>query len=111
MKRLTYTPRNPRSLLDEAGQLIAADEQFTTSDERAEQLIADPHVQVQLVISDALPKRITRGELDELARKAGINPEDYTSKADLIGALQHTEHATQAGSAHTTEEAPDDSEQ
>jgi hypothetical protein len=97
--RLVY---EGRGRLIEGGKAIEHGDPFTVSQTRGERLLADPHVDVRL--PDADLTHLTRRELDELAREAGItSPEGLPNKESVIEAL--TNH-------HPQEEADngDDSE-
>lgn len=96
--RLTYTGRGR---LLEAGESIARGEQFTVTAKRGEQLLADPHVSVGLAESEFA--HLTRGELNELAAKAGVpTPEKFPNKESVIEAL--TNHEPDEGSTPPHEE-------
>lgn len=95
--RLTYTGRG---LLREGGQTVPRDGEFTVSDRRGEQLLADPTVSVTLATREYT--HLTRDELNQLAAKAGItSPEALPNKESVIEALTHPEPE---GSTHTEQE-------
>lgn len=79
------------------GQEVTGGRMFTVSDERAEELIADPNVPIAGALRD-----LTRPQLDDLAEQAGLVPSDFRTKQDVIDALENQPVAD--GEGHQTTE-------
>jgi len=70
---------------------------FTVTDERGGELLADPNVSVREAAPSNL-KGLNRGQLDELAEQAGLDPKDFNNRDAVIAALQdHQPEAAGAG--------------
>lgn len=106
MKRLTWTGGGR---LLEDGEYYQTGESFETTDDRAAELLANPHVSVEIAHGDYA--HLTRDELNELARKAGVSdPESLRTKQDVIDALVEPTHEAEAdsGEGHSSHQSQED---
>lgn len=90
MKTLRFNGPSAYLVPDPDEDPVARDETFTTTDQRALEHLTSPHYDCSEV-GKADP---SREELDELARKAGVeSPEDLPNKDAVIEATKESEAA------------------
>lgn len=88
-------PATHRLAVDD-GDYVQGGETFLVPADRAEQLLADSQIDVEVVQADDVsPDAFTRAELDRVAEEAGLDPSSYRTKRDLLDALQ-TDRQTEA---------------
>lgn len=84
-KTLTFDA-DPKHLLEVDGHTVVGGEQFTVTDARALQLLADQSIPLKEETQEL--SKLTRQKLDDLARDRGLNPDEYGSKTELIEAIE-----------------------
>lgn len=100
MRYLIFAGRE-NERLQEGDKLISPGDEFEVTEERADQLLADPNVVVFAAPDDDL-QRLSRPKLDELAAEAGLDPKQYPNKDALIDALTNPPAATGEGQDQNT---------
>lgn len=99
MRLKVDAPPHHRLVVD--GRTYEGGQTITVTDERAVELIADPHVPI---LKDTPAITGTRAELDQLAEKAGFDPTDFRTKQDVIDALTTQPEATGVGHPNPDQE-------
>lgn len=98
-----------RGQLLENGQYILPGERFDATDQRAAELLANPHASVQIAQGEY--SHLTRDELNQLAEKAGVSdPESLPNKQAVVDCLMDPEHEAEAdsGEGHFTHSPEED---
>jgi hypothetical protein len=98
MKRLRFDQPSSHVLI-ENGERIHGGGEFFATDERALELLTDPHVRIVEAVKTAKLERLGRSKLDALARERGVaEPETLPNKAAVIAAI--SEPGASPGGGH-----------
>lgn len=101
--RLVFDAPKGHTLI-EGGETIAAGQEFDVPDEeRARELLTDPHVSVREAVPGNL-KGLSRGELDEIAVEKGLDPSDYDNKQAVIDVLPNSEPEAEGAGPNSEQE-------
>lgn len=87
MKTLIFNAP-PQDKLVEGDDTISGGETFKVSEERAEELLTNPTVDVSEYAGEASLKRLTKPQLVELAEERDIDVSSCKTKDDLIEAIE-----------------------
>lgn len=86
MKSLTFDAA-PHHVLIVDGQRVHGGQDFTVTDERAEELLANPSVTIARAANEL--QKLSRERLNELAAEAGIaDPESLPNKDAVVTAIE-----------------------
>jgi hypothetical protein len=86
VKTLTFNAPAHHTLVVD-GERVQGGQDFTVADDRAEQLLADPHVAIAQAANEL--SKLTRERLNELAAEAGVeDPGSLPNKDAVIAALE-----------------------
>jgi hypothetical protein len=92
VKTLTFVakPHHTLTYRDDKGdeQTVQGGAAFVVTDDIAEELLTQPHLTVEEAAQDH--SKLTRTQLDELATQAGLDPSEFSTKAELLEALGNT---------------------
>ncbi len=97
MKTLIFNEPS-HHVLDEGGELIHGGTEFTADDDRAEELLTQPYLNVIEKPAEVDLAALTRRQLDEVAAERGIDTAPLSNKDAVIAALSGTEVDARAAS-------------